>query len=540
MENAKQLIFNVDARKKISEGVEIISNAVGSTLGPKGNNVVLEQRYSSPVITNDGVTIAQEINVEDSYQNLAIELVKQAAAKTNDEAGDGTTTAVVLTNAIYRMGIKLINDGLNPIQLKRKIDSSCAAIIDELNKISIPVKTKQDLINVATISSNNDSELGNLVADVMAKVGDDGIVAVEESVFPKSKFEVVEGLRLESGYLSPYFANKEDGTCIFEDCLCIIIDKRISQFKFLMKAVQISKTASKSILIIADGIEGEALNNLIINNMKGIINVCAIKIPGFADKKTDILDDISTMTGATIINEVSAIKLDAVEMKHFGQIKKVIVSKDGCTIISKDEFKENINKKSISLKAQIDITTDDFTRDILKERLAKLSGGIGIIYAGASTELEMKEKKMRIEDAIHATKAAMEEGILPGGGLSLFKVSETTFIKENNIPDVVESMMVRAIQSIIYKIMDNAGLSVNEQDSIINLIRNSDYNLGFDANTNETANLLEKGIIDPLKVVRLALLNASSIAGMLLTTGCIISKIPPKEQKLILQQQQNI
>ena len=540
MENAKQLLFNLDVRKKISEGVKIISDAVGSTLGPKGNNVILELRYSSPLITNDGVTIAQEINVEDAYQNLAIELVKQAAGKTNDEAGDGTTTAVILTNAIYQAGIELINKGMNPIQLKRKIDIVCRHIIDKLKSISIPVKTKQDLINVATISANNDSELGNLVADVMQKIGDDGIVTVEDSGFPKSKFEVVEGMKFDSGYLSPYFANREDGTCIFEDCLCIVIDKRIAQFKFLMKTLQIAKTASKPVLIIIDGLEGEALNNLIMNCMKNVVNAVAIKIPGFVDKRVDILDDISTITGSTIINETSTIKLDAIEMKHFGKIKKVIVSKDTCTIISNDDFKDNINKKAESLRIQIEATTDDFTKDILKERLAKLAGGIGIIYAGAATELEMKDTRLRIEDALHATKAAMEEGILPGGGLSLFKVSERTFIyeggKERSDQDIVESMMCNAIRSIIVRIMENAGLNDKEQKEIMELIRASEYTLGFNANINEVTDLFKAGITDPLKVVRLALQNASSIAGMLLTTGCIISKLPPKEQKLILQQ----
>jgi chaperonin GroEL len=544
MENAKQLLFNLDVRQKISEGVKIISDAVGSTLGPKGNNVILELKYSSPLITNDGVTIAQEINVEDAYQNLAIELVKQAAGKTNDEAGDGTTTAVILTDAIYQAGIKLINNGMNPIQLKRKIDRVCNSIIEELKKQAIPVKEKKDLINVATISANNDSELGNLVADVMEKIGDDGIIAVEDSLFSQSKFEIVEGLKLESGYLSPYFANREDGTCVFEDCLCVIIDKRIAQFKFLMKTLQIAKTANKSLLIIADGIEGEALNNLIMNNIKGIVSVCAIRIPGFADKKTDILDDISTITGSTIINETSSVKLDALEMKYFGKIKKVIISKDGCTVISNEDFKENIDKKINSLKLQIESTKDDFNKDILKERLAKLAGGIGVIYAGASTELEMKEKKMRIEDAIHATKAAMEEGILPGGGLSLFKIAKTASLYESSKPlsddDIVENMMITAIESILFKIMDNAGLSNDEKDFIIKSIIDSSYNLGFDANTNTTVNMIENGIIDPLKVVRLALQNAASIAGMLLTTGCIISKLPPKEQKLILQQQNQI
>jgi chaperonin GroEL len=537
MENAKQLLFNLDVRKKISEGVKIISDAVGSTLGPKGNNVILELKYSSPLITNDGVTIAQEINVEDAYQNLAIELVKQAAAKTNDEAGDGTTTAVILTNAIYQAGIELINKGMNPIQLKRKIDIVCDNIVEELKKMSTPVTTKQDLINVASISANNDSELGNLVADVMQKIGDDGIVTVEDSGFPQSKFEVVEGMKFDSGYLSPYFANREDGTCILEDCLCIVIDKRIAQFKFLMKILQLSKTANKPILIIADGIEGEALNNLVMNCMKGTVSAVAIKIPGFADKRVDILDDIKTITGSTIINETSGIKLDMMEMKYFGKIKKVIVSKDGCTIISNEDFKEDINKKANSIKLQIEATNDDFTKDILKERLAKLAGGIGIIYAGAATELEMKDARLRIEDALHATKAAMEEGILPGGGLSLFKVSETTSCKPSSDPNdmLVEHMMRNAISSIIIRIMENAGLSDKEQKDIMDLIRASEYTLGFNANINEVTDLFKAGVIDPLKVVRLALLNASSIAGMLLTTGCIISKLPPKEQKLILQ-----
>ncbi|WP_299239689.1 chaperonin GroEL [Sulfurihydrogenibium sp.] len=530
---AKRLVYGDEARAKLKAGVDKLANAVKVTLGPRGREVILEKKWGSPVVTKDGVSVAKEIELSDPYENMAAQLVKEVASKTADVAGDGTTTATVLTQAIYEEGLKAIASGANPVYVKRGIDEAVKIVVEELKKISKPVTGRKEIEQVATISANNDPEIGKIIADAMEKVGKDGVITVEESKSAETVLEVTEGMQFDRGYLSPYFVtNPEKMEAVLENPYILIYEKKISNIRELLPVLEKVVQTNRPLLIIAEDVEGEALATLVVNHIKGVLRVCAVKAPGFGERRKAMLQDIAILTGGTAITEDLGIKLESVDLDMLGQADKVVVDKDNTTIIGGKGNPEDIKARIEQIKKQIETTTSEYDKEKLQERLAKLAGGVAIIKVGAATEAELKEKKDRVDDAVHATKAAVEEGIVPGGGIALFRASKALCnVKEEN-PDkawgikIVENACKVPLKQIAY----NAGF---EGSVIIEKIKDVDnINYGFNAATGEYVDMVEAGIIDPTKVVRTALQNAASVAGTMLTAECLVAEIKEKEEKL--------
>ncbi len=530
---AKRMVYGDEARAKLKAGVDKLANAVKVTLGPRGREVILEKKWGSPVVTKDGVSVAKEIELSDPYENMAAQLVKEVASKTADVAGDGTTTATVLTQAIFEEGLKAVAAGANPVYVKRGIDEAVKIVIEELKKLSKPVSGRKEIEQVATISANNDPEIGKIIADAMEKVGKDGVITVEESKSAETVLEVTEGMQFDRGYLSPYFiTNPEKMEAVLENPYILIYEKKINNIRELLPVLEKVVQTNRPLLIIAEDVEGEALATLVVNHIKGILKVCAVKAPGFGERRKAMLQDIAILTGGTAITEDLGIKLESVDLDMLGKADKVVVDKDNTTIIGGKGNPEEIKARIEQIKKQIETTTSDYDREKLQERLAKLAGGVAIIKVGAATEAELKEKKDRVDDAVHATKAAVEEGIVPGGGVALYRASRALCnINEEN-PDKAWGIKIvrNACKVPLKQIAYNAGF---EGSVVIEKLKDSDNpNYGFNAATGEYVDMVEAGIIDPTKVVRTALQNAASIAGTMLTAECLVAEIKEKEEKL--------
>jgi len=527
---AKQLKYSEDARGAILRGVEKLANAVKTTLGPRGRNVVLDKKFGAPTITKDGVTVAKEIELEDTFENMGAQMVREVASKTSDVAGDGTTTATVLAEAIYREGIKNVAAGSNPTNLKRGIDIGVEKVVENLKKLSIQTRQHQKIAQVATISANGDTTIGTLIADAMEKVGKDGVITVEEAKSIETKLELVDGMQFDKGYISPYFVtDMEKMTCELENCLILIHDKKITIMKDLLPLLEKVVQQGRALLIIAEDIEGEALATLVVNRLRQTLQVCAVKAPGFGDRRKAMLEDIAILTGGKVISEEAGFKLENTRIDMLGKIKKVRVEKEDTTIIQEEGAnKDAIKGRIAQIKKQIEDTTSDYDREKLQERLAKLAGGVAVIKVGAATEVEMKEKKARVEDALHATRAAVEEGILPGGGVALIR-SMPVLEKDKYEGDIKIGVDIvkKALEYPLRFIAQNAGV---EGSIVVEKVKGEKGNLGFNAETLQYEDLLESGVIDPTKVVRCALQNAASIAGLLLTTECVVTEVPEKEK----------
>ncbi|WP_297889190.1 chaperonin GroEL [Sulfurihydrogenibium sp.] len=530
---AKRMVYGDEARAKLKAGVDKLANAVKVTLGPRGREVILEKKWGSPVVTKDGVSVAKEIELSDPYENMAAQLVKEVASKTADVAGDGTTTATILTQAIYEEGLKAVASGANPVYVKRGIDEAVKIIIEELKKLSKPVSGRKEIEQVATISANNDPEIGKIIADAMEKVGKDGVITVEESKSAETVLEVTEGMQFDRGYLSPYFVtNPEKMEAVLENPYILIYEKKINNIRELLPVLEKVVQTNRPLLIIAEDVEGEALATLVVNHIKGVLKVCAVKAPGFGERRKAMLQDIAILTGGTAITEDLGIKLESVDLDMLGKADKVVVDKDSTTIIGGKGNPEDIKARIEQIKKQIETTTSEYDKEKLQERLAKLAGGVAIIKVGAATEAELKEKKDRVDDAVHATKAAVEEGIVPGGGVALYRASRALCnIKEENTDKAWGIKIVKnACKVPIKQIAYNAGF---EGSVVVEKIKDSENpNYGFNAATGEYVDMVEAGIIDPTKVVRTALQNAASIAGTMLTAECLIAEIKEKEEKL--------
>jgi chaperonin GroEL len=520
---AKELHFNTEARAALKRGVDQLAEAVKVTLGPKGRNVVIDKKFGAPTVTKDGVTVAKEIELSDPLENMGAQMVKEVATKTSDLAGDGTTTATVLAQAIFREGLKNVTAGVNPMALKRGIDAAVTAVVEELKKMSVPTKGKKEIAQVGSISANNDKEIGDLIAEAMEKVGKDGVITVEEAKGLETTLETVEGMQFDRGYLSPYFVtDPEKMEAALEDALILIHDKKISSMKDLLPILEKVAQMGKPLLIIAEDIEGEALATLVVNKLRGTLRVSAVKAPGFGDRRKAMLEDIAVLTGGQVISEEVGFKLENAVVTDLGRAKRVVVDKETTTLIDGQGDEEKIKGKIKEIKAAIDKTTSDYDREKLQERLAKLAGGVAVINVGAATESEMKEKKARVEDALHATRAAVEEGIVPGGGVALVRAQKA--LKTLKLAEADEQIGVdiirRAIEEPVRMIVQNAG---GEGSIVVEKIRQSkDNNYGYNALTDEYEDLVAAGVIDPTKVTRTALQNAASIAGLLLTTEALI------------------
>ncbi|MDK2880243.1 MAG: chaperonin GroEL [Clostridia bacterium] len=525
---AKQIVFDVDARKKLERGVNIVADAVKTTLGPKGRNVVLEKKFGSPTITKDGVTVAKEIELEDPFENMGAQLCKEVASKTNEIAGDGTTTATVLAQAIVNEGLKNVTAGANPIFLKRGIDMAVEKAVEEMKKHSTPVETRESIAHVAAIAGN-DKEIGELVAEAMEKVGKDGVITVEESKGIETLVEVVEGMEFDRGYISPYFVtNSETMEVELEEPYILIYEKKISAVGDLLPLLERVVRTGKPFLIIAEDVEGEALATLVVNKLRGVLHCAAVKAPAFGDRRKAMLEDIAILTGGTFISEDMGFKLENVDIDKLGRAKKVKINKEKTTIVEGYGASDKIKMRVNQIKAQIEETTSDYDREKLQERLAKLSGGVAVIKVGAATETELKEKKHRIEDALSATRAAVEEGIIPGGGTCLVNVIPALDeIQAEGDVLVGVRIVRRALEEPLRQIAENAGL---EGSIVIERIKNEKPGIGFNALTEQYVDMVKEGIVDPLKVTRSALQNAASIASMLLTTEALISEIPQKKE----------
>jgi chaperonin GroEL len=530
---AKQLAFTDEARSAIKRGVDTLSNTVRVTLGPKGRNVVIDKKFGAPTVTKDGVTVAKEIELEDPYENMGAQMVKEVASKTSDEAGDGTTTATVLAQAIYREGLKNVTAGRNPMSLKRGVDKAVDAVVERLKTISTTVEGRTQIAQVAAISANNDNSIGELIADAMEKVGKDGVITVEEAKSLETTLEVVEGMQFDRGYLSPYFiTDQERMEVALEDPFILIHEKKISALKDLVPLLNEVAQSGGQLLIIAEDVEGEALATLVVNKLRGTIRVAAVKAPGYGDRRKAMLEDIAILTAGQVISEELGVKLESVNLhsKFIGRAKRVVIDKDNTTIIEGAGSAEAIKGRIEQIRRQIEDTTSDYDREKLQERLAKLSGGVAVINVGAATEVEMKEKKARIEDAMHATRAAVEEGIVAGGGVALVRAQTALDgLKSDDEDEAVGIAIVRrALEEPLRQIVRNSG---KEDSVIVDAIRKSDDpNFGYDAQREEYRNMFEAGIIDPTKVARVALQKASSIAGLMITTEALIAEIPEKEK----------
>jgi chaperonin GroEL len=525
----KQLKFDEEARSALLRGVNIMAEAVKATLGPKGRNVVIDKKFGSPTITKDGVTVAKEIELKDPYEDMGAQMLKEVASKTSDIAGDGTTTATVLAQAIFREGLKNVTAGANPMGLKRGIEAAVEAVTDELKKLSKSTKDKKEIAQVATIASNNDKTIGNLIAEAMEKVGKDGVITVEESKSADTVLDVVEGMQFDRGYLSPYFVtDPERMEVVLEDALVLIHEKKISVMKDMLPLLEQVARSGKPFLIIAEDIEGEALATLVVNKLRGTLHTAAVKAPGFGDRRKAMLEDIAILTGGKAITEDLGIKLENIKLEDLGRAKKVVVDKDNTTIVEGAGKPKEIEGRIKQIRAQIEETTSDYDREKLQERLAKLAGGVAVIKVGAATETAMKEKKARVEDALHATRAAVEEGIVPGGGVALLRASKAVDRVKAEGDEKVGAMIVkRALEEPIRQIVENAGA---EGSVIVEKVKSETLpNRGYDAESMEYVDMVQAGIIDPTKVERVALQNAASIASLLLTTEALITDIPEEK-----------
>jgi chaperonin GroEL len=528
---AKQLLFDEAARQEILKGVEILAKAVKATLGPKGRNVVIDKKFGSPTITKDGVTVAKEIELANPYQNIGAQLVREVASKTSDIAGDGTTTATVLAEAIYREGLKHVTAGANPVSLQRGIQKAVDAATEQLAKIAKKVKDKEEIKQVATVSANWDTAIGDIIAEAMDKVGKDGTITVEEAKSIETTLDVVEGMQFDKGYLSPYFVtNAETLEVKQDDAYILLYEKKISSLKDLLPILEKVAKTGKPLLIISEEVEGEALATLVVNKLRGTINVCAVKAPGFGDRRKAMMEDIAILTGGRLITEDLGIKLDSLELADMGRAKSVLVEKENTTIIEGHGKNSEIQGRVNQIRRQIEETTSDYDREKLQERLAKLAGGVAVIHVGAATETEMKEKKARVEDALHATRAAVEEGIVAGGGVALIRTLPAIEALKLSITDeqIGVDIVRRAIEAPLRELARNAGV---EGGLIVQEVKRRKGNEGYNVATGEYEDLVKAGVVDPKKVTRSALQNAASIAGLLLTTEAVITEIPEKKEK---------
>jgi chaperonin GroEL len=525
---AKQVVFGDQGRNKLVEGVDILANAVKVTLGPKGRNVVIEKSFGSPHITKDGVTVAKEIELEDKLQNMGAQMLKEVASRTADKAGDGTTTATVLAQSIVKEGMKFVVSGHNPMDLKRGIDLAVTAAVAELDKISKPCNTRKEIAQVGSISANADTDIGNIIADAMERVGKEGVITVEDGKGLQNELDVVEGMQFDRGYLSPYFINTDKQTSVLENPFVLLCDKKISNIRDLLPILEAVNKAGKPLLIICEDLEAEAMATLVVNTARGIIKSCAVKAPGFGDRKKDMLQDIATLTGATVITDDIGLTLDKATAEHLGMCARVEVSKDNTIIIDGSGDKAMIEARVKAIRGSIESATSDYDKEKLQERLAKLAGGVAVIRVGAATEVEMKEKKDRLDDALHATRAAVEEGVVAGGGVALIRAQQAIANLTGANADQTAGINIvrRALEEPARCIAFNAGDSA---DVIVAEIKSKSGNYGYNAADSTYGDMVEQGVIDPTKVTKTALTNAGSIAGLLLTTDCSIAQLPPKE-----------
>jgi chaperonin GroEL len=526
---AKMLLFSEQARAEIMKGVEILAKAVKVTLGPRGRNVVLDKKWGSPTVTKDGVSVAKEIELDDPYQNMGAQMVREVASKTSDVAGDGTTTATVLAESIFKEGLKSVTAGSSPMTIKRGIEKAVETVVEELKKLSKPVKDNKEIEQVATISANGDTEIGKIIAECMEKVGKDGTITVEEARSIETTKEIVEGMEFDKGYISPYFVTEKDSMeTVIEDGYILLYDKKLSNMKDLLPVLEKVAQRGKPLLIIAEEVEGEALATLVVNKLRGTLSVCAVKAPGFGDRRKAMMEDIAILTGGKVITEDLGIKLENARIEDMGRAKRVVIDKDKTTIIEGYGKKADLQGRIGQLKKEIEDTTSDYDREKLQERLAKLAGGVAVINVGAATETEMKEKKARVEDAMHATKAAVEEGIVPGGGVALLRAIEAVAaVKVEGDTKVGVNIIKRALEEPFRQIVFNAG---HEGSVLLNDVKAKGGTWGFDARNEKLVDMLEAGIIDPAKVTKQALINASSIAGLMLTTEALVSEIKEEEK----------
>ena len=523
---AKEVRFHEGARAKMVHGLNILADAVKVTLGPKGRNVVLERSFGAPTVTKDGVSVAKEIELKDKFENMGAQMVKEVASKTSDVAGDGTTTATVLAQAIVREGMKFVASGMNPMDLKRGIDKAVIAVVEELKKISKPCTTSKEIAQVGAISANADSDIGKIIADAMDKVGKEGVITVEDGKSLQNELDLVEGMQFDRGYLSPYFINNpEKQIAVLEDPYVLLHDKKISSIRELLPILEQVAKAGKPLLIIAEEVEGEALATLVVNNIRGILKTVAVKAPGFGDRRKAMLEDMAILTGGTVISEELGLKLENVTLKDLGRAKKIESAKENTTIIDGAGEKKQIEGRVKQIRVQIEEATSDYDKEKLQERVAKLAGGVALIKVGAATEVEMKEKKARVEDALHATRAAVEEGVVPGGGVAFIRVKQALEGKvkaDNHDQEAGVKIVMRALEEPLRIIVDNSGA---EPSVVLNKVLENKGNFGFNAQTEEYGDLVQQGVIDPTKVARTALQNASSVAGLMLTTDAMVAEL---------------
>ena len=520
---AKQIVFDVDARSKLLEGVDMLADTVKVTLGPKGRNVVIEKSWGAPVVTKDGVTVAKEIELEDKFQNMGAQMVKEVASKTSDVAGDGTTTATVLAQSIFRTGAKLVAAGHNPMELKRGIEKSVAVITDELMKLSRPTRDTAEIAQVGTVSANGDESIGKIISDAMDKVGKEGVITVEENKTAVTELKTVDGMQFDRGYLSPYFVtDSERMEVVLEDPYILLHEKKVSSMRDLLKLLEKVHGTGKPVVVLAEDVEGEALATLVVNKLRGTLQVAAVKAPGFGDRRKQMLGDIATLTGGKLIAEELGIKLESLELADLGTAKRIVITKDNTTIVDGGGSTEDLKARMSQIRQQIENTTSDYDREKLQERLAKLSGGVAIIQVGAATEIEMKEKKARVEDALHSTKAAVQEGILPGGGVAYIRAAAALdSLEVSDEQQFGVNIIRRAVEEPLRQIVANAG---GEPSIVLQRVREAEGNVGFNARTGVYEDLVVAGVIDPTKVTRSALQNAASVAGLLLTTEAMIAE----------------
>jgi chaperonin GroEL len=530
---AKGVLFSEEARTRMLRGVNILADAVKVTLGPKGRNVVLDRSFGAPTVTKDGVSVAKELELKDKYENMGAQMVKEVASKTSDVAGDGTTTATVLAQAMLREGLKSVSAGMNPMDLKRGIDKAVAAAVEQLKKISRDCSDHKEIAQVGTISANSDESIGNVIAQAMEKVGKEGVITVEEGSGLENELDIVEGMQFDRGYLSPYFINKQETmSAELEEPYILIHDKKISNIRELLPVLEAVAKTGKPLLIVAEDVEGEALATLVVNNLRGILKVCSVKAPGFGDRRKAMLQDIAVLTAGTVISDEVGMSLESAQLDTLGQAKRVQITKENTTIIDGAGKKQDIEARVKQIRAQIEEATSDYDKEKMQERVAKLAGGVAVVKVGAATETEMKEKKARVEDALHATRAAVEEGIVPGGGVAL--VRALTAIKglkgDNHDQDIGIQIARRAMEEPLRQIAENAGV---EGSVVFHKIVDEKGNFGFNATSEEYGDLVKMGILDPTKVVRIALQNAASIAGLMITTEAMVAELPKEEDKMM-------
>ncbi|PSJ38719.1 chaperonin GroEL [Zobellella taiwanensis] len=523
---AKDVKFGNDARVKMLKGVNILADAVKVTLGPKGRNVVLDKSFGAPNITKDGVSVAKEIELEDKFENMGAQMVKEVASKANDEAGDGTTTATVLAQSIVNEGLKAVAAGMNPMDLKRGIDKAVIKAVEELKALSVPCKDTKAIAQVGTISANSDEKVGQLIAEAMEKVGTDGVITVEEGQGLEDELDVVEGMQFDRGYLSPYFINKQEtGTVELDDPFILLVDKKISNIRELLPVLEGVAKQSKPLLIVAEDVEGEALATLVVNNMRGIVKVAGVKAPGFGDRRKAMLQDIAILTGGTVISEEVGLELEKATLEDLGRAKRVVISKDNTTIIDGVGEADTINARVAQIRQQIEESTSDYDKEKLQERVAKLAGGVAVIKVGAATEVEMKEKKARVDDALHATRAAVEEGVVPGGGVALVRAAAKlgNLTGDNEDQNVGIKVALRAMEAPLRQIVSNAG---EEASVVVSKVKDGEGNFGYNAGNDTYGDMLDMGILDPTKVTRSALQFAASVAGLMITTEAMVTELP--------------